>query len=468
MDSIRSRAETRLPDQLDDRFFRALFHSPLGGIAVADLETAEILDINEVLLDILGRRRDEIIGIPHVWREFTPPEFHELDERAIQQVMEVGHSDPFEKDYVRPDGTRIPVRVSSAVVNGYPGKLIVFVTDVTHEHAARERERAIQQRLEIAISAADQGVWDWNIATGEMVYSPRAKQIYGFSVEEPVTFQMVHDATHPDDLNFTIPHLERALDPNIRDRSSYEYRVVWPDGQERWVLAYGEAVFADAPGGEKAVRYAGTIQDITAQKTAERRQQILVAELNHRVKNMLAIVQSLAFQTLRGETVPDHLAETFAGRLKALSGAHDILTEQSWEGAELREIATAALSPLTPDIKARIRIRGDPIRLNPQAAVSFAMAFHELGTNAAKYGALAHADGHVRLSWTVNGGAEKRVEIEWKECDGPPVQAPERQGFGTRMIKRVVGSDIGGDVEMHFEKDGLRCSVAAPLEALAA
>ena len=457
-----------MPDQLEDRFFRALFHSPLGGIAVADVQSFAIVDTNEVLLEILGRGRDEIVGIPHVWRDLTPPEYHEFDQRAIEQVLDVGHSDPFEKEYVRPDGSRIPVRVSSAVVEGYPGKLIVFVSDITHEHAARERERGIQQRLEIAISAADQGVWDWNIETGEMVYSARAKEIYGFAVDEPVTFQMVHDATHAEDLNYTIPHLQRALDPAIRDRSSYEYRVVWPNGEERWVLAYGEAVFAGPPGAEKAVRYAGTIQDITARKTAERRQQILVAELNHRVKNMLAIVQSLAFQTLRGESVPDHLAETFAGRLKALSGAHDILTDQSWEGANLHDIALAALSPLTADVASRIQLKGEPIRLNPQAAVSFAMAFHELGTNAAKYGALAHAKGRVDLSWRIDGDAEKRLTIDWKEHDGPPVNAPERHGFGTRMIKRVVGSDIGGDVEMHFEKDGLRCSVAAPLEALAA
>lgn len=457
-----------VPNQLDDAFFRALFHSPLGGIAVADLETFTIIDINENLLAMLGRTREQVVGIPYVWLETTPPEYHALDERALAELTATGSCEPFEKEYQRPDGSRIPVRVSSAMVGGYPGKLIVFVTDMADERAAREREHRIQQRLEIAISAADQGVWDWDIETGEMVYSERAKRIYGFPPDRPVTFQMVHDATHQEDLKYTIPLLERALDPAIRDRSSYEYRVVWPDGQERWVLAYGEPVFEGAPGAEKAVRYAGTIQDITERKAAERRQQILVAELNHRVKNMLAIVQSIAFQTLRGAAVPEQVADTFAGRLRALSTAHDILTDQSWEGADLRDIALAALSPLVPDVPARVRVDGPPLRLKPQAAVSFAMAFHELGTNAAKYGALARDKGRVALSWSIERHSPPLLALQWKEQDGPPVSAPLQHGFGTRMINRVVGSDIHGEVLIEYERDGLSCRIKAPLDTLRA
>jgi PAS domain S-box-containing protein len=459
-------AEEGVGDQLDDAFFRALFHSTLGGIAVADLPSFTIVDINENLLEIVGRTREEIVGVPYAWRAMTPAEFHELDERAIREVLEQGRSEPFEKEYVRPDGSRVPVRVSSAVVQGYPGKLIVFVTDITHEHAARERERTIQQRLEIAISAADQGVWDWNIETNAMVYSERAKRIYGFPVDQPVTFEMVHDATHPKDLEWTIPLLRRALDPAIRDRSSYEYRVVWPDGQERWVLAYGEPVFEGPPGAERAVRYAGTIQDITERKAAERHQEILVAELNHRVKNMLAIVQSLAFYTLRSAAVPEAVADTFAGRLKALSSAHDILTEQSWEGADLGDIAQAALSPLVPELAERVSISGESFRLRPQAAVNLAMAFHELGTNAAKYGALAADRGRIDLSWTVEAHSPARLVIRWKESDGPPIARPDRQGFGTRMLQRILGGELRGRVQVDFRPSGLSCSIEAPVEVL--
>src|SRR4051794_4629991 len=239
-----------LADKLDDSFFRALFHSELGGIAIGDLASATIIEINEVLLDILGCERSDIVGVPSGWIKFTPAEYRHLDEAAIRQVMEEGHSDPFEKEYERPDGSRVPVRVSSAVVPGFPDKLIVFVTDVTDERAAREREQAIQQRLEIAISAANQGIWDFDLVTMTMVYSDRAKEIYGLPPDQPVTYEQIRDATHPDDLPYTSAQLLRAIDPEIRDRSKYEYRIVRPDGTICWALAYGEAVFEGPPGEE--------------------------------------------------------------------------------------------------------------------------------------------------------------------------------------------------------------------------
>src|SRR5688572_13626403 len=142
-----------LADQLEDAFFRALFNSELGGIAVADLSSLTIVDINETLLRTLGRTKEEIVGVPNAWVRITPPEFIHLDERAILQIQTAGHSDPFEKEYLRPDGTRVPVRVSTASVPGYDHKIIVFVTDITGERAAREREETASKRLEIAVSA---------------------------------------------------------------------------------------------------------------------------------------------------------------------------------------------------------------------------------------------------------------------------------------------------------------------------
>ena len=451
-----------LADRLDDAFFRALFHSELGGIAVADIPSATIIDINEVLLGIIGCARDEIVGVPHAWVKFTPPEYHHLDERGIEQALEHGRSDPFEKEYRRPDGSRVPVRISSARVPGYPDRLIVLVTDITGERAAHEREGAIQKRLEIAISAADQGIWDFDLVSGEMIYSERAKAIYGLAPDEPVTFDLIRDATHAEDLPMTITQFERAIDPAIRDRNSYEYRIVRPDGSICWALAHGEAVFAGQHGAEQAVRYAGTLQDITARKAAERQQAVLVAELNHRVKNMLAIVQSLAFQTMRGSGVPDSVMESFSGRLKALASAHNLLTDQGWDGAAIRDIAVAALQPLAPDLEHRIRLEGEELQLNPQIAVALSMALYELATNAAKYGALSTAQGRVELSWALHPTPEPRLLIEWRERGGPPVEVPDHQGFGTRMIKRVIGSNMRGEVDLLFAREGLECRIEAP------
>src|SRR5439155_8836809 len=288
------------------------------------------------------------------------------------------------------------------------------------------------------------------------------KEIYGIPPDQPITFEVIRDATHPDDLPFTHAQFNRAIDPNIRDRNSYEYRIVRPDGTICWALAYGEAVFEGPPGAERAVRYAGTLQDITSRKTAERQQAALVAELNHRVKNMLTIVQSLAFQTMRGNGVPDEVAETFSGRLTALASAHDILTEEGWDGANIRDIAVAALQPLVPELDKRIRLSGEHTQVIPQVAVALAMAFYELGTNAAKYGALSAPHGYVDLSWGLRSTSNPLLFIEWCERGGPPVEQPRRQGFGTRMIKRVIGGNTGGQVKLHFAPDGLECTLEAP------
>jgi two-component sensor histidine kinase len=192
----------------------------------------------------------------------------------------------------------------------------------------------------------------------------------------------------------------------------------------------------------------------------------MVAELNHRVKNVLAIVQSLAFQTLHGSDVPDEVGESFSARLQALASAHDLLTEERWEGANIRNIALGALEPLAPNLNSRVLIEGEDLQLNPQVAVSLSMAFHELATNAAKYGALSNSQGQVDLCWRIAGDGAPRLVIEWRERDGPRVMTPEHKGFGTRMISRVIGSNMRGKVDLRFEPDGVRCTIDAPLEGV--
>jgi len=452
-----------VPHRLQDSFYRALFESPVAGVAVADLATLTIAATNNRMLEILGRSREEIEGIPRVWLAVTPPEYHALEEQTLAQFIEHGRSDPIEKEYLRPDGSRVPVRLTIIKVEGEPDKAIVFVQDLTQDRAASSREREIQKRLEIALSAAQQGVWDYDLVTGEMIYDERAKQIYGFPPDRPVTFEMVRDATPPEDLSHTLAQLERAIDPKLRDRSSYEYRIVRPDGTICWALAHGEAVFEGEGEMARAVRYAGTIQDISERKAAERHQQLLIAELNHRVKNMLAIVQAIAQQTFRDVDCGD-AADTFAGRLEALAAAHTILTRQSWEAAELGDIASAVLKPHSRRDEAQIRVTGEEkVQLPSQIAVNLAMALHELATNAAKYGALSKRGGHVDLSWTVTH-SEPVLHIHWRESGGPDVEKPEREGFGTRMIRRVLASELGGKVTLEFNPDGLECAIEAPLK----
>lgn len=196
-------------------------------------------------------------------------------------------------------------------------------------------------------------------------------------------------------------------------------------------------------------------------RRAEARQRVLIAELNHRVKNTLATVQAMAGQTLRAGEPPEKAIAAFTARLKALANAHDVLTRESWEGAQLTEVV-AMCEVFGQD---RIRAEGAPVRLHPRMALSLSMALHELATNAAKYGALSAEAGQVEISWEVREGPDgPSLNLRWKESGGPPVKPPARRGFGSRLLERGLAAELGGDVRLVYEPSGVLCAIDAPLQ----
>ncbi len=198
-------------------------------------------------------------------------------------------------------------------------------------------------------------------------------------------------------------------------------------------------------------------RDISDRKRFERQQQILVGELNHRVKNTLAIVQSLAHQTFAKEASSAAIA-SFEGRLQALAAAHNLLTSKSWEAASMAEVVTELLTPFCgPE---RLVIDGPTLMLPPSTAVVLALATHELATNAAKYGALSNDIGRVSVRWKVD---RDKLTFVWSETGGPPVASASRTGFGTKLIKRTLAAELKGTAVLEFEPAGLICRVAAPL-----
>ena len=240
-----------------------------------------------------------------------------------------------------------------------------------------------------------------------------------------------------------------------------EFEHLRPGGS-RWYRISGVPVHA-------AGRVSGAlvaIVDIDQEKRAAEHQRLLVNELNHRVKNTLATVQSISAQTLRAAPTAEGAREALEMRLLALSRAHDVLTRENWEGASLGEVVAQAVEPFRAAGENRLHAAGPDVRLTPRMALALAMALQELATNAVKYGALSNASGKVDIAWTVhNGTLPPRLALRWTEREGPPVAAPQRRGFGSRLIERSLAQDLNGIVQIDFAPEGVECFVDAPLDS---
>jgi PAS domain S-box-containing protein len=267
------------------------------------------------------------------------------------------------------------------------------------------------------------------------------------------------EAMHPDDVEATLAQWARSLETG--EPYDVEHRIRHLDQGYRWART---RAFPRRDADGNILLWYATTEDIHEAKTAEERQRLLINELNHRVKNTLATVQAIAFQTLRGDIGLAEGRARFEGRLMALSRAHNLLTEQNWGGAALERVVRDATEPLGGE-QGRFDLDGAPLWLTPRASLALALALHELATNAAKYGALSADEGRVSIAWRTEGD---RLLIDWKEMGGPPVTRPVRRGFGSRLIEQGLGPDLGGTAELAFEPDGLRCTIAASLDALRA
>jgi two-component sensor histidine kinase len=199
-------------------------------------------------------------------------------------------------------------------------------------------------------------------------------------------------------------------------------------------------------------------------RAAVKDRDLLIGELNHRVKNTLATVQSIASQTLRNAPDLDHASSAIESRLIALSQVHNVLTDRSWADVGLHDIVAQAVEPYRSRGEDRIHVQGPSIQVPPRMALALAMALQELATNAVKYGALSNGTGQIRVHWELNGASTPdRLHLMWRETNGPPVHKPARRGFGTRLIERSLAHDLNGDVRIEFASAGVRCSVDAPL-----
>lgn len=244
--------------------------------------------------------------------------------------------------------------------------------------------------------------------------------------------------------------LSRAMRGERTDNEEFAYTLL--DGTERILLSSARPIRDDAGATVGAVQVS---LDITERKRGEKQRELLVNELNHRVKNTLAVVQSIASQTLRSAPSLAEAGRAITGRLVSLGKAHDILTQRNWSGAEVEEVVVASVT--SPAGLERFRLDGGAAWLRPSLALSLSLALHELATNAIKYGALSVPGGRVAVAWSLSGPERRRLRLEWRESGGPPIGPAARRGFGTRLLERILEGEPSGRVSVAFEAAGVVC-----------
>jgi PAS domain S-box-containing protein len=246
------------------------------------------------------------------------------------------------------------------------------------------------------------------------------------------------------------------------ERLSFEYDIVRPSGERRHMETRGAPLrLADG-----RVVELGLTRDVTERVQAQKAQRRLIDELNHRVKNTLATVQSIAMQTLKQSATLEEFGRCFENRLISLAKAHDVLTRTQWRGAGLCDLLKMELAPY-PDQTA---LDGPDVELPAPASLALSVVIHELATNAVKYGALSVPEGRVEIAWRRSppGEGPGRLDLEWAERGGPPVRPPEKQGFGMRVIRRIVERDLEGRSDLDFAPGGLCCRLSVPIGRSAA
>jgi PAS domain S-box-containing protein len=333
----------------------------------------------------------------------------------------------------------------------------------------RESYGALQQseeRYRLATEVFQGAIISYDAKDGTVYCSPRFYEMFGYTTAEGKAvdwFNMIRDpkleVIHPKDRDRVRIHFDRVFNSDSR-AEELEYRVKDRHGRYVWVW---DRVKVVRGANNKPLRIIGALLDVTNLKEGEKRLRLLVDELNHRVKNTLFVVQSIASGTFKPGQSQEEKLPLFEDRLIALSRAHDLLLQHAWQGTSLRKLAELVLSPFRQEGSHRVILEGEEALVPPQTSVSLIMAFHELATNAVKYGALSNDSGVVHLTWNtekrmINGVETPVTTCEWREEGGPKVEKrPDRKGFGSRLLRRCMAHDANGEISLEYLPTGVVC-----------
>ncbi|MGZ5147624.1 MAG: response regulator [Burkholderiales bacterium] len=328
------------------------------------------------------------------------------------------------------------------------------VAERTAELAASTRQLRQSERLRsLALAAGQMGSWEWNVTRDSTVWDQGLCDIFGVDPSTFVpTMKSVRPLINPEDLELLV----RAFRKVTKDANTFqtEFRVLRRNGDVLWCTGTAAASFDDSGG---LIWISGVIADITERKRAEERQILLTEEVDHRARNVVAVVQSIMRLT-RADTIEDYI-RTLDGRIGALSNAHRLLAGSRWEGADLTRLVEEEFAPYRAAGNERVSTRGPVVLLSPATAQTIALALHELATNAAKYGALSIDAGRVDLTWQTKSG---KLELVWAESGGPEIALPDRRGYGSRAIIAGIERQLGGLVNFDWHTRGLRCTLCVP------
>ncbi|TGN62194.1 PAS domain S-box protein [Paracoccus liaowanqingii] len=338
------------------------------------------------------------------------------------------------------------------------------------QYEARDRMRELQVReaqlheseakFHAIADSIDQMIWSTRPDGFHDYYNHRWYEFTGMP-EGSTDGEAWADVFHPDDQDRTWARWRQSLESG--EAYEIEYRLRHRSGDYRWVLGRAQPV-RDAAG--QITRWYGSCTDINRMKVAEEQLQLVLGEMNHRVKNSMAMVQSIVSQTLRQADSLESARLSIQSRIAVMAQAHDRLVKATWAETSITEVVEAALNPHSMSA-GRFQLDGPDLSIGSKQALALTMALHELATNAAKYGALSSDAGHVRVHWRCDDGSESAgFHLCWKEQGGPPVEPPRRQGFGSRLIEQALAGYFDGTAELSYDPDGLRLDLEAPLAGL--
>ncbi|MBY0225370.1 MAG: PAS domain S-box protein [Hyphomicrobium sp.] len=336
------------------------------------------------------------------------------------------------------------------------------IQDITDRKTIEHDLRSSEERLRLALDAAGMAVWDLDIRTGHEVWNDQCYRMLGY---EPGEIDSCADAwmrhVHPEERTMISESFNSSLAHGTE--ISNEHRIIDRNGVQKWVSVRGR-VACDAVG--RPIRSFGVITDITERKRAEERDRLLTLEVNHRAKNLLAVVQAVAFQTARQHEGPQFV-DFFNKRIESLAASHDLLVNSKWQGVAVASLVRAQLAHFDGLIGTRIQFSGPDAGLSPEAAQAIGLALHELVTNASKYGALSNAEGVVAIKWNVEHlPTGQRFKMSWCETGGPLIKAPKRHGFGHSVLVNMAEYALAGRVSLTYPPEGLQWQLDAPAEVV--